>query len=410
MATVGSGRKRATTKLYSVEDQALDQIAREAEARLAARRQARAEAREIRMRELEKQQKEADQQSDKHYEKLNEPSRGRTGREGRSSSFVSNTSSYASSRRSSEDISDENTRELKHQLQDLDEKFKKAMISNAQLDNEKSSLTYNVDTLKDEIQEMEENYIQAQKDYKEKSRACDQLNRYFKEMKEEIEFLKESLKQRDELIEDYGLVLVGGEETLVNGDVNDNSSRNTPDSSTPVLMGRAALVSEEAAQILEEAGEGSLDTKLKKLAQKKQDLLDEINRIKLDLEEERQKTARMEQITLVHGPHSNGPEMKLLDIQRETNKQVSDYKFKLKKLEQENTTLQSNLSRLESQVTRYKSAAENGEKVEDELKAEKRKLQREVRDAHARIEELETANAHLQKRIDKLKSSRNVVT
>lgn len=34
--------------------------------------------------------------------------------------------------------------------------------------------------------------------------------------------------------------------------------------------------------------------------------------------------------------------------------------------------------RLESQVTRYKSAAENAEKIEDELKAEKRKLQREV--------------------------------
>lgn len=36
------------------------------------------------------------------------------------------------------------------------------------------------------------------------------------------------------------------------------------------------------------------------------------------------------------------------------------------------------MTRLEGQVTRYKSAAENAEKVEDELKAEKRKLQREV--------------------------------
>lgn len=35
--------------------------------------------------------------------------------------------------------------------------------------------------------------------------------------------------------------------------------------------------------------------------------------------------------------------------------------------------------RLEGQVTRYKSAAENAEKVEDELKVEKRKLQREVK-------------------------------
>lgn len=36
------------------------------------------------------------------------------------------------------------------------------------------------------------------------------------------------------------------------------------------------------------------------------------------------------------------------------------------------------VTRLEGQVTQYKSAAENAEKVEDELKAEKRKLQRDV--------------------------------
>lgn len=38
------------------------------------------------------------------------------------------------------------------------------------------------------------------------------------------------------------------------------------------------------------------------------------------------------------------------------------------------------VGRLEGQVARYKNAAENAEKVEDELKAEKRKLQREVID------------------------------
>lgn len=40
--------------------------------------------------------------------------------------------------------------------------------------------------------------------------------------------------------------------------------------------------------------------------------------------------------------------------------------------------LSSQVIRLESQVSRYKLAAENAEKIEDELKAEKRKLQREV--------------------------------
>lgn len=59
MGTQGPGRKRIPNReKLTAEDDALDQIAREAEARLAAKRAARAEAREIRMKELERQQKE----------------------------------------------------------------------------------------------------------------------------------------------------------------------------------------------------------------------------------------------------------------------------------------------------------------------------------------------------------------
>lgn len=90
----------------------------------------------------------------------------------------------------------------------------------------------------------------------------------------------------------------------------------------------------------------------------------------------------------------------------DSNRVISDLKFKLVKAEQESTALEQNVSReewvqsshgnilqaahstwllvgfqvtrLEGQVMRYKTAAENSEKVEDELKAEKRKLQRGV--------------------------------
>uniref|UniRef100_A0A8C9L9B8 Leucine-rich repeat flightless-interacting protein 2 n=1 Tax=Pavo cristatus TaxID=9049 RepID=A0A8C9L9B8_PAVCR len=61
----------------------------------------------------------------------------------------------------------------------------------------------------------------------------------------------------------------------------------------------------------------------------------------------------------------------------DANRQISEYKFRLSKAEQDITTLEQNIGRLEGQVARYKNAAENAEKVEDELKAEKRKLQRE---------------------------------
>uniref|UniRef100_A0A8C1JLF8 Leucine rich repeat (in FLII) interacting protein 1a n=1 Tax=Cyprinus carpio TaxID=7962 RepID=A0A8C1JLF8_CYPCA len=59
MGSQGPGRKRTPSKNgLTGEEDALNVIAKEAEARLAAKRAARAEAREIRMRELERQQKE----------------------------------------------------------------------------------------------------------------------------------------------------------------------------------------------------------------------------------------------------------------------------------------------------------------------------------------------------------------
>nr|XP_008111890.1 PREDICTED: leucine-rich repeat flightless-interacting protein 1 isoform X9 [Anolis carolinensis] len=63
-----TGRKRLPNRERpAAEDDALNQIAREAEARLAAKRAARAEAREIRMKELERQQKEIYQVQKKYY-------------------------------------------------------------------------------------------------------------------------------------------------------------------------------------------------------------------------------------------------------------------------------------------------------------------------------------------------------
>ncbi|NWI54990.1 LRRF2 protein, partial [Calyptomena viridis] len=102
----------------------------------------------------------------------------------------------------------------------------------------------------------------------------------------------------------------------------------------------------------------------------------------------------------------------------DANRQISEYKFKLSKAEQDITTLEQNIVRLEGQVARYKNAAENAEKVEDELKAEKRKLQREASDlisfsalrtALDKIEEMEMTNSHLMKRLEKMKANRTAL-
>lgn len=201
MGTPGSGRKRTPVKdRFSAEDEALSNIAREAEARLAAKRAARAEARDIRMRELERQQRELDEKSDKQYaENYTRPS-------SRNSASATTPLSGNSSRRGSGDTSslidpDTSLSELRESLFEVEEKYKKAMVSNAQLDNEKNNLIYQVDTLKDVIEEQEEQMAEFYRENEEKSKELERQKHMCSVLQHKMDELKEGLRQRDELIE-----------------------------------------------------------------------------------------------------------------------------------------------------------------------------------------------------------------
>lgn len=419
---------------FSAEDEALSSIAREAEARLAAKRAARAEARDIRMRELERQQKEGvedalsirslgshrlDEKSDKQYaENYTRPS-------SRNSASATTPLSGNSSRRGSGDTSSlidpdtslselrdiydlkdqiqdvegrymQGLKELKESLSEVEEKYKKAMVSNAQLDNEKNNLIYQVDTLKDVIEEQEEQMAEFYRENEEKSKELERQKHMCSVLQHKMDELKEGLRQRDELIEKHGLVIIP--DGTPNGDIHQEPA-----------VGAITVVSQEAAQVLESAGEGPLDVRLRKLAGEKEELLSQIRKLKLQLEEERQKCPRSDGTAGDLAELQNGSDLQLIEMQRDANRQISEYKFKLSKAEQDITTLEQSISRLEGQVLRYKTAAENAEKVEDELKAEKRKLQRELRTALDKIEEMEMTNSHLAKRLEKMKANRTAL-
>lgn len=96
-------------------------------------------------------------------------------------------------------------------------------------------------------------------------------------------------------------------------------------------------------------------------------------------------------------------------LARETNKQIREHHYKWKMAEQENSVMRTTISRLENQVTRYQESLKESETIEADLKTEKRKLLRELRESQAKVEELETNNSHLQKRLDRLRS-RNLLT
>nr|XP_035950070.1 leucine-rich repeat flightless-interacting protein 2 isoform X8 [Halichoerus grypus] len=612
MGTPGSGRKRTPVKdRFSAEDEALSNIAREAEARLAAKRAARAEARDIRMRELERQQKEHSHYSfdrkwgqiqkwledseraryshrsshhrpylgvedalsirslgshrnpskditGTHWSRASTPKRkdimftdddtasiassGRASR-GRRDSVVSTADYFSrsnrrgsvvsevddvsipnltsldeksdkqyaenytrpssrnsasattplsgnSSRRGSGDTSSlvdpdtslselrdiydlkdqiqdvegrymQGLKELKESLSEVEEKYKKAMVSNAQLDNEKNNLIYQVDTLKDVIEEQEEQMAEFYRENEEKSKELERQKHMCSVLQHKMDELKEGLRQRDELIEENQRMqqkidtvtkeVFDLQETLLWKDKNIRALekqkeyiaclRNerdtlreeladlketvktgekhglviipdgTPngDVSHEPVVGAITVVSQEAAQVLESAGEGPLDVRLRKLAGEKEELLSQIRRLKLQLEEERQKCSRSEGSAADMAGLHNGSDLQFIEMQRDANRQISEYKFKLSKAEQDIATLEQNISRLEGQVLRYKTAAENAEKVEDELKAEKRKLQRELRTALDKIEEMEMTNSHLAKRLEKMKANRTAL-
>ncbi|XP_069394355.1 leucine-rich repeat flightless-interacting protein 2 isoform X10 [Paralichthys olivaceus] len=340
-----------------------------------------------------------DEKCDKQYTDYSRPS-SRCATPGLSAATLASLGG-TSSRRGSTDTgsvydADTSLSELRESLAEVEEKYKKAMVSNAQLDNDKANLIYQVDTLKDVIEEMEEQTSEMRRELEEKSKELERQKHTCTVLQHKQEELKEGIRQRDELIEKHGLVIIP--DGTPNGDVNHE----------PVSSG-ITVVSQEAAQVLESAGDGPLDVRLRKLAEEKDELLAQIRKLKNQLEEERQKHSKVDS-TFTDGERmENGTDLHVIEMQRDANRQVSEYKFKLSKAEQEMGTMEQNINRLEGQVSRYKAASDNSEKIEDELKAEKRKLQRELRTALDKIEEMEMTNNHLVKRLEKMKANRNAL-
>ncbi|XP_068558178.1 leucine-rich repeat flightless-interacting protein 2 isoform X15 [Cebidichthys violaceus] len=352
-------------------------------------------------------------------------------------------------------------REIKDALVEVEEKYRKAMVSNAQLDNEKNNLMYQVDTLKDSLMELEELLSESRRGYEEKVKEHERekhahtvLQFQFTEMKEtlkqseellndirqlrikqegfvrEVSDLQETVEwkdkkigalerqkeytdairvERDELREEtvklkdilkkHGIVL--GPDLNINGEIGEAEVDGSP-SAEP------ATQPAQDSQTAPTEGNSMLEIRLRKLVDEREKMIEQVKKLKSQLDQKTQRNGTENTSSPDGEIVENGNDPNLIELQRDSSRQISDFKFKLVKAEQEVTALEQNVTRLESQVTRYKSASENAEKVEDELKAEKRKLQRELRSALDKVDELESNNSHLSKRLEKMKSSRGM--
>ncbi|XP_047432124.1 leucine-rich repeat flightless-interacting protein 2-like isoform X2 [Mugil cephalus] len=505
MGTQGPGRKRIPNwEKMTAEDDALNQIAREAEARLAAKRAARAEAREIRMKELERQQKEEDsEQYSRHSrrqmsmsddeERMSVGSRGSfkpsdyssfLGSGSRASSRassaraspvveermdildkVSRTPSSlsaatlaslggASSRRGSCDTSvsvetEASIREIKDSLAEVEVRYRRAMVSNAQLHDEKTTLMYEVETLKEELSDMEEELWEARRHGDDRSKEIERLRQILSVLRLEFRDLKDTLKDLrlkstsfHEEVWDLQGVLKWNDQKMETDVVLIECDRLRDEvvRLKDVLKRHGVTVAngdpEEGGakdDVIADSGEApcgqSIDLQQKKLFEERQSSLEQLKRLKSELEQ-RQKNETNQHQDQDQDQHQDqdqdqdqnqdqhqdqdqkqedGMDAHLLDMQRGANKQLSELRFKLVRSEQEVSALEQNVVRLEGQVSRYRSALDKAERTEDELKAEKRKLQRELRSALDQIVELDAANRHLSKRLEKMKANRSAL-
>uniref|UniRef100_A0A8C9TQI2 LRR binding FLII interacting protein 1 n=1 Tax=Scleropages formosus TaxID=113540 RepID=A0A8C9TQI2_SCLFO len=339
-------------------------------------------------------------------------------------------------------------KDAKDALAEAEEKYRKAMVSNAQLDNEKSKLMYQVDVLKDSLMELEEQLSESRREYEEKVKEFEREKHAHGILKFQFSEMKEMLQQSEELLTEirqlrlkqdgYVREIQDLHETLEWKDKKIGALERQKEYSDAVQNERDDLRDEvlQLRDILKKHGivlgpdlnangeTGAVidrltdiwklhwnlslpEIRLRKLVDEREGLVEQVKRLKAQLDQKHNRTE--ESAAPDEGALENGTDPHILDIQRDANRHISELKFKLVKSEQEVTALEQNVTRLEGQVTRYKSAAENAEKVEDELKAEKRKMQRELRGALDRIDELEASNSHLSKRLEKMKANRSAM-
>ncbi|KAK0417975.1 hypothetical protein QR680_013306 [Steinernema hermaphroditum] len=349
-------RRRAVSK-HAAEERVLDKITREAEERMYKKRQAREEARQIRQEQLDK--------------------------------IRANENDYGKA--------DENA----DKVFELEDKFQQAMLLYSQLDNEKSALLYEIDLLKDDLEEKDQILALHQRETRDLTSEVKLLKQTIAGLQANNQTLKTEIAQRDQLIHDHGLVLVEQESE-------ENSRISSAESSESAINVKSGpfLFAQQTVSLVEKAipGSSSLDEKVKKLVDMNKKLRQQVE------ETEQTLYARRSRMNDHHSGISGSNGSSANDeLQRDAAKQLAEMKLKLQEAERENTNQQGTLIRIEGQLKRYKTNAEQSEKECNELKTQNRSLKKELRDKEMSLDEAKETNKHLQSRLEKLRSSRRGV-
>ncbi|KAH8872453.1 Leucine-rich repeat flightless-interacting protein 2 [Schistosoma japonicum] len=411
----------------------MGRAAQETEIQRAANQQLIEEGRIIKHKELEKMRREEECKDDSSSERPDVIIRVNSG-------GTSRLSSQRSSADLASSVSSRNldARELKSQLIQLEEKVKGAMLSNVQLDNEKQLLKYEVDLLKDKLEDLTDAYASLNKTFLENKRDLAYQKMQIVELTHRLNYARHQVEARDQLIVEHGLVLIGGDANTDNnlddvtvtaatnvhlnkeksinnsnaGDLvmmnglscNNHSKSNSlvqQNGDKPIHLPEMALITKSTAELLNTLSETTLDKQIRQLFSIRSELDARVEELESQLREERKRseapTTRYDSRNRTNTAHTEDIKHELQQIRN----QAQEYKLKYHESSQKISALESDIVRLEGQTKRYKAIADACEEQEEILKQDRRKCQRELRDVQSKLEDLKAENARLQRVVDK---------
>ncbi|CAM4772210.1 unnamed protein product [Rotaria magnacalcarata] len=390
-----------STKIYDqintslTEEYVLGDIAKEAELRLQQQREQNREARQFRHKELEKNARDEDGEDSSIIHFVTSPASTGSNKNqmiNMNSIIGANTHSSLLEKFLNGDIDLRSVeqRDLRRLLSELESKYKSLMIINSSMHNEKQALRYEVDTYKDRLDEYYETFNHIKRQLKEKCKEFDIQKRTLIDLKEDHKHLKEVLIDCEKLIQETEM------EICIDEGPKYRSILSMEFHSQVAFLSSSSPINQP------------IDEKVKRILMEKREQVEQINKLKLELDEARNQLEILKQkipnsIDLHDENMSNVYDC---EQQKQLIRQITDLNNKLQQLAADNGSLQQENIRYEAQLTRYKQQLDDAERVEDELKQERRRLQRELRIISDNLENERTRSDVLQRENERLRTLR----
>ncbi|VDP35528.1 unnamed protein product [Schistosoma curassoni] len=304
------------------------------------------------------------------------------------------STSRLSSQRSSADLASSissrnlDARELRAQLLQLEEKVKGAMLSNVQLDNDKQLLKYEVDLLKDKLEDLTDAYASLNKIFLENKRELAYQKMQIVELTHRLDYARHQIEARDQLIVEHGLVLIGGTNVddnptsnmeeltatnahmsstnkgkftsndsnlvMMNGLSNNNNNNNNHSKSNSLIhqngdkssnhLPEMVLITKSTAELLNTLSETTLDKQIQQLFSMRSELDARVEELESQLREERK---RFEAPTTRYDSKNRTNIANAEDIKHElqqSRNQAQEYKLKFHESSQKISALESDVS------------------------------------------------------------------